>query len=305
MKLANPSATLLKPEQGKYLEFIETIARTCYKSEPSGNTSQFIKNLVSHEHYAMLEHLVFVFGVSESLYQKIIRNVGTSNPYIHCTYNYHGTYNYHEDRYLISGNVRALNEYKVLPLLYYVYRDYPELIYSFKDITSPRRPCWFCNLSELPNLTEEELDNHLYTTFHFVCDRGVSHELVRHRCASFAQESTRYCNYSKDKFGNSVTFIKPTDFNNWSGTRKELFLKSCEESEKIYMNLLEDGCTPEQARCVLPNSLKTEIVVTASHKEWKHIFNLRYKGTTGKPHPDMSLLMSIAYVIYNERVSKI
>lgn len=117
----------------------------------------------------------------------------------------------------------------------------------------------------------------------FICDRGVSHELVRHRIASFAQESTRYCNYGKS---GEVSFIKPMffaedsiEFDNWCD--------SMMEAEKIYLNLVEIGWKPQEARCVLPNSLKTEIVVTANLREWRHFFKLRAVGTTGAPHPQM------------------
>lgn len=124
----------------------------------------------------------------------------------------------------------------------------------------------------------------------FVCDRGVSHELVRHRMASFAQESTRYCNYSKDKFGNELTFVMPTlyksDFmedeawNCWVET-----MKKCEES---YMKLIKMGVSPQMARSVLPNSLKTEVVVTANWREWRHILSLRCAPDA---HPDIRCLM--------------
>ena len=121
----------------------------------------------------------------------------------------------------------------------------------------------------------------------FTVDRGVSHELVRHRLASFAQESTRYCNYGKD---GGVTFIKPLylkeggyDYCAWERT--------CETCANIYTSMLQQGLTPQEARAVLPNSLKTEIVVTANLREWRHILALRAVGTTGKPHPQMAEVM--------------
>lgn len=133
----------------------------------------------------------------------------------------------------------------------------------------------------------------------FICDRGVSHELVRHRLASFSQESTRYCNYSKDKFDNQLTFIIP----GWSkiepgeGTQSQfglqshgeiLWLNAMENSEEIYNGLIQAGWAPQEARTVLPNSLKTEIVVTANLREWKEIFRQR---TSAAAHPQMRELM--------------
>ena len=129
----------------------------------------------------------------------------------------------------------------------------------------------------------EAMLEHYSFSIKFVCDRGVSHEIVRHRVASFAQESTRYCNYSKDKFGNELTFINPCFFE--KGEQKyNIWEISMERAEKTYFNLLSVGCTPEQARSVLPNSIKTEIVMTANLREWRHFLKLR---TAQAAHPQM------------------
>lgn len=141
----------------------------------------------------------------------------------------------------------------------------------------------------------EAMLEHQSISVKFIIDRGVSHELVRHRMASYAQESTRYCNYSKDKFGNELTFIKPCfwDFGEQFSDNIEdnYALSEWEEAmadaEKHYFKLIENGATPEQARTVLPNSIKTEVVMTANIREWRHFFKLRVLGTTGKPHPQM------------------
>ena len=117
----------------------------------------------------------------------------------------------------------------------------------------------------------------------FIVDRGVSHELVRHRIASFAQESTRYCNYSKDKFGNDLTFIKPCF---WEENSPEMLLWESQMrlSEQAYLQLIEEGSQPQEARSVLPNSLKTEIVVSANPREWRAFFKLRVADAA---HPQM------------------
>ena len=103
---------------------------------------------------------------------------------------------------------------------------------------------------------------HATVSVRIICDRGVSHELVRHRLASYSQESTRYCNYSKGKFGNEITVIEPC-FWEENSPEYQMWKKACEFSETMYMDLLNEGATPQQARSVLPNSLKTEIVVTS------------------------------------------
>ena len=129
---------------------------------------------------------------------------------------------------------------------------------------------------------------------HFVTDRGVSHELVRHRLCSFAQESTRYCNYSKEKFGSECTFIYPGDLNSDSWTKKRHeWGWACIEAEYRYLKMLEEGVSPQTARAVLPNSLKTEIVVKANFREWRHIFKLR--AISKAAHPDMRRLMIPLY----------
>lgn len=115
---------------------------------------------------------------------------------------------------------------------------------------------------------------HFAITVRFICDRGVTHELVRHRLASYSQESTRYANYSKDKFGSEIAVIKPL-FWDEDSAQYRLWFRAMEQAERIYMELLESGAKPEQARSVLPNSLKTEIVMTCNLRQWRHVFELR------------------------------
>ena len=132
----------------------------------------------------------------------------------------------------------------------------------------------------------EAMLEHEKISVKFIVDRGVSHEIVRHRVASYAQESTRYCNYSKDKFGNELTFISPCFWSRCSREYEEWYA-AMNSAEDIYFELINWGVTPEQARTVLPNSIKTEVVMTANLREWRHFFKLRAIGTTGKPHPQM------------------
>lgn len=133
----------------------------------------------------------------------------------------------------------------------------------------------------------ESVIEHSSVTVRFVCDRGVSHELVRHRLAAFSQESTRYANYAKDKFGREITVIKP--FFWVEGSREyALWERAMQEAERAYMELLELGARPQEARSVLPNSLKTEVVMTANLREWRHVLRLR----CSKPaHPQIREIM--------------
>ena len=129
----------------------------------------------------------------------------------------------------------------------------------------------------------EAVLEHFNITVKFICDRGVSHEIVRHRLASYCQESTRYCNYSKDDFSGEITVVAPfylqpdtLAYNAWK--------EACEAAEAAYFSLLDWGCTPQEARAVLPNSLKTEVVMTANLREWRHFFKLRCATAA---HPQM------------------
>ena len=127
----------------------------------------------------------------------------------------------------------------------------------------------------------EAMTEHSSLSVKFTVDRGVSRELVRHRIASFAQESTRYCNYSKEKFDNGVTFIKPFFFDD---VKYQRWLSAMADAESAYLDLLNCGASPQEARSVLPNSTKTEITITANYRVWRNFFKLR---TTKAAHPQM------------------
>ena len=129
----------------------------------------------------------------------------------------------------------------------------------------------------------ESVIEHEKISVRIVCDRGVTHEIVRHRIASYSQESTRYCNYSNDKFGNELTVIKPL-FWNEDSIEYAMWLDAMRIVEETYNKLIEMGAEPQQARSILPNSLKTEIVVTMNLREWRHFFRLR---TAKRAHPQM------------------
>ena len=129
----------------------------------------------------------------------------------------------------------------------------------------------------------ESVIEHEKITVRFVCDRGVSHEIVRHRLASYSQESTRYCNYSKEAFGKEITVIKPL-FWDKNSEQYETWYRCMKAAEEAYFELLNTGAKPQEARSVLPNSLKTEIVITMNLREWRHFFKLR---TSEVAHPQM------------------
>lgn len=142
-------------------------------------------------------------------------------------------------------------------------------------------------VAQLVRSGHEAMLEHYSISVRFVVDRGVSHEIVRHRMASYAQESTRYCNYTKDKFDGQISVICPEAFQPESDTYKT-WLTICSMAEDAYDYMIRhEHVPPELARSVLPHALATEIVMTANLREWRHFLALRAVGTTGKPHPQI------------------
>jgi thymidylate synthase (FAD) len=153
-------------------------------------------------------------------------------------------------------------------------------------------------LSRIVRLGHDSVLEHISVTVRIVCDRGVTHELVRHRLCSFSQESTRYANYAQDKFGSEITVIRPF-FWAVDDARYALWLSAMQACEDAYLRLVEAGATAQEARSVLPNSLKTEIVTTANIREWRHIFKLRCDKAA---HPQMRQVMLPMLAAFAQRI---
>lgn len=149
----------------------------------------------------------------------------------------------------------------------------------------------------------ESVLEHEKITVKVICDRGVSHEIVRHRLASYSQESTRYCNYSNEKFGSELTFINPCFWANTNDDHsKRLFSLWVDEMQRIedaYNEMIQCGAKPEEARSILPNSLKTEIVMTMNIREWRHFFKMRLSS---RAHPQMREVAKIIYKEFTDRI---
>ncbi len=151
----------------------------------------------------------------------------------------------------------------------------------------------------------ESVIEHESVTVRIICDRGVTHEIVRHRIASYSQESTRYCNYAGDKFDNQITVIDLArgfsyDLSNENDKAKyEVWTTAMKQAEQAYFRMLELGATPQEARAVLPNSLKTEIVVTMNLRSWRNFFRLRVDSHA---HPQMR---EVAQILYKEFADKL
>lgn len=276
MKLIKPSFEIWEQPsglEGVYKQ-IERVGRVCYKSEDKiteDSAKPFVDRMIKSGHGAMLEH--------GTVYLKVF-NVIENSELI--------------DKY-------KSNKYSVVKEGTEVYNCHGDILYgSCKCITTNYRVLvengWLDDLKYICKPTEFHEKR---ITVHFVCDRGVSHEFVRHRVMSFAQESTRYCNYSKDKFGNELTFIIPcwikdleeksylahAEYHHTKEDASKQWYDACMNSEFVYEDLIRLGWKPQEARAVLPNSLKTELVVTGFVSDWNHFFDLRARGTTGAPHP--------------------
>ena len=275
MKLIKPSFYIKEQEpgiQGIYKQ-IEWAGRHCYRSEDKiteDSAKGFVDRMIKSGHGAMLEH--------GTVYLKIPIKAETS---------------YRIDEY--NDNPYTKTKIDCDLSCYYISTNYRVLV----------EHNW---LDDLKYLCEPTEYHERRITVHFVCDRGVSHEFVRHRVFSFAQESTRYCNYSKDKFDNEITYIMPcwipykegqyeineaedywgnyngdyitfdkNPVSEYSPYYKTLFhfIKALDQAEMQYFNLLNSGWIPQQARAVLPNALKTELVMTGFVEDWKHFFELR------------------------------
>lgn len=294
MRMIDPAVSVITEKDP--FKKIERVGRTCYKSEDKiteYSARKFYRGLVSRKHTAMVEHAVFLFKLDRFQYD--VLRVMNPSKYL----------NFTDDagRYLVSGNLRALNESGATNLCKALYDLDPDLIYNegmqtFLSTYELEGKVSVIDFSDLKNPTENEFMNHFYMTFHYVTDRGVTHEMVRHRPASYAQESTRYCNYVKEQFGSELTFCKPTNWDSLPDNVKLRYTRAWETSEDEYARLISYGQTPQQARAVLPNALKTEIIMTACAGELEHFFDLRSRGVTGAPHPDIKTVADKALTMY-------
>ncbi|HCF05646.1 MAG: thymidylate synthase, flavin-dependent [Desulfomicrobiaceae bacterium] len=153
-------------------------------------------------------------------------------------------------------------------------------------------------LRRIVHMGHESVLEHVSMTVRIICDRGVSHELVRHRLCSFSQESTRYANYAGERFGREITVIRPF-FWSEDERRYQLWLQAMEACERAYLALIDAGASAQEARSVLPQSLKTEVVMTANVRQWRHIFALRCAKAA---HPQMRQIMLPLLVACTERI---
>lgn len=292
MKLIESSVQIIE-EKDPY-KMIELAGRTCYKSEDKiteNSAKEFVDRMIKLGHGAMLEHgTIYLTIDGEDPNLSRIQ----SNPYTKVN--------------LVPYEVLTEDNYTIS------YKAY---------ITTNLRVLIENNLKELLCYQVDPTEHHeKRITAKFICDRGVSHEFVRHRVFSFAQESQRYCNYNKDKFNNELTFIRPTwlniptgDYTYWDGDWCDIdnmkiqlpsdngvadnFLWCLNNAGMQYRLLINKGLKPQEARGVLPNATKTELVMTGFESDWEHFLSLR---TSKNAHPDAQRLsLKLKELLYDEK----
>lgn len=324
MKILKQSAQLLDTTNMTQYQVIERVGRTCYKSEDKitdDSARKFVASLAKSGHHAMIEFGFIYLKLTEIDFHEwfvmnkpdFIRNIDN-----YVVGNMRAFYDWYKG--LLDGKwffgpdadqEGFLDLLQILSIAYPdVYKDLYDKIHekfepAFDDSDGDWRPDEVCYPFKL--MTAEEFyadykqsgcipDLLKYITPHivmFTTNRGVTHEMVRHRPCSYAMESTRYCNYNKGKFGGELTVIEPMfpiktpEFCTWCD-----FIEEC---ERTYMRLISSGAKPQEARGVLPHDIKADLWVCTFEDEWQHIINLRMHGTTGAPHPQIKELMELAY----------
>ena len=266
---------------------IERAGRLCYKSEGKpGTTDKFVRNLILSKHNSVLEHGDMVFEVSAGVYVILsnvlnnFRDAGELAPMLAMTHI--------GGRYIVSGNIRAWRELfasgESIGAAFISQFD-PVFVqgYGFiwedsQDFGEVRR----IQYSDMKERNEQRV--HIRQTVHFICDRAVQNEFVRHRLMSFSVESSRYCDYNSGKFGGELTVIEPPFFPK-NTIIYDTWKHACEWSETAYQKLRMFQRPAQEARSVLPLSVKTEMAVTGDLRSWDHFFDLRARQVTGAAHP--------------------
>ena len=324
MKIIKQEAHLLDTTGMTQYQVIEKVGRTCYKSEDKiteDSAAKFVASLVKSSHDAMIEFGYIYMKITDIDFLEFFRE--TRPHFIHmvgeyAVGNFRAFYDWYKE-WLDGKWMIAMDYYdEFMDLIWCLSREYPQVYEDLykqihekfepefddsekmtaADVTYPFQ--FFCREDFIADYKshgnfDKYLSDLLPHIIMFTTDRGISHEVVRHRICSFAQESTRYCNYTKGKFGGEITVIEPTDEIKNDPESYEDWYNGNLQCEERYFKLINRGITPQSARDNLPTDLKTDIWVCAYEDEWQHILNLRKHGITGAPHPKIKELMEIAY----------
>ncbi len=302
MRVIEPSFEVLDEyfRQGRILEQIERCGRVCYKSEDKiskESAEPFIRGIIKRGHESVIEMANLVLEV------KAPENRLYEDFFVHIPRFCQAT-KVQQDNFIISGNPRSFRDlarrFPTAPIICIIKKEL-EARYRvlFEDIET--KDC-HTNEVEVRLLSAQEVDafdlpflvKHRCLLAHITVNRAVTHELVRHRVASYLQESQRYCRYGEKKFGGQVTFIRPCFFEEGS-KEYQLWERAMKDTEAVYLELLKTT-SPQAARTVLPNSCKTEIMVHATLEEWQHIFRLRASKAADPSMRQIMLMMLPEFV---------
>lgn len=274
-----PNFNIIKPsveriDEKDNLKRIELAGRVCYKSEKKiteGSALEFCQRIIERGHTSVLEHSNLIVKVPDPVFGWIVNAVSAYEMVTDKRAML--IYDCCEDGYIVSGNVRAWLDVIRQGSYTLGFAGDPILDNDCVEDLTP----YIITIDDVP---ENVRSRHHRITLRIICDRGVSHELVRHRVMSFSQESTRYVNYGKRGY----TFIEPWWWEHQNGVLKHFMLSEMKHSISVYDAMIGEGATPQLARAVLPNQIKTEVVVTATPRQWAEFLKLRLaKGA----HPDM------------------
>lgn len=262
MILIEPKVELLKEDN--FYSHVANCARVCYASNNNSNISdeQFCKNvLIANNHLSMFRHAT-----------------------IYCKYNKNDWNRYTVDTFHLAQNINVID----IGDLYVIMNGQSYLEFKRNNIAETLKIDSHI-IKDLPN----ELNEYKRFTFKVITQISTSRELNRVSPNNIAERSTRYCNYSKDKFGNQICICKPYYYDNLEIADQLAFINRMSEYEGNYLNRISRGWKPEDAREFLPLCTATEVVYTYNVREWRHIIDLRYYGITGKPHPNAKIIVDM------------
>ena len=293
MRVENSSVELVK--ETNILKKIELAGRTCYNSQnliTDDSYKKFIKKIMQHAHGSVIEHSniiikyykTFEIEDAEFVYEWLLARKGFTNSHVWITFEKEeGQEDYDEYFIMMSGNARAWLDFltpnidthlidsddHIKNIYFEFHKKYPELFIEERGLP------W--TETEVEFLTEEEAANinivHTSYTFKIITSRDITHQLVRHRVLSFSQQSQRYVNFTLEKNGGEISFIKPRIDEN--SDSYNAWVEECQNIENLYNGFIDDGMPPEAARCILPNCTSSVIYITGHYLDWQHFINLR------------------------------
>lgn len=279
--IENQSAEIWEQGEGfdNMIKHIERVARVCYQSTDlikEGSAEKLVNNLINNGHLAMLEHGTVYMTIPVELWYDDLEYLFRV-PYID------------------DLTVEKYSRIREFDSFVYITTNYRCLIDAdkYNKIIFKTKPCWS---KFIPGKHEERI------TVQMITNMQVSHEYVRHRVMSVAMESSRYCSYDKEKFGDEIQFILPLWLKGESVDKMDIieWSNAMQDAENHYMRMRAKGWQPQQCAQFLPKATKTQLVLTGFKSDWDHFFDLRYFGKTGKPHPQAQELATIIYKLIYE-----